>query len=368
MSKIAVARLVAVGEPLEVGTAERPAPGPKDVLVKVEAASLVPNSMNVISGKTPFTLPELPVVFGLDAAGTIEAVGEHVLNLKVGDRVYVDPYMTCGTCRGCRRGYGCEYGCLRSYMASTDKGGQLINQLRTGALAEYLIAPDRSIAVLPEGIDLKTASRFGYLGTSYAALKAGEFGPGQTLLINGVTGTLGVAAVAIALGLGATKILGIGRNPERLEQARQLDPTRVQTQSSEDDVDLVEWVQDATAGAGVNVFYDCLGVGGDANSTNELIRAVQPGGRAVLAAGGAEGKITQSYAEAMSRSVAVLGSGWANAGQFDEMADLIGSGVIDLSFLTARTFTLDEVNDAFAFVGDRPGGFTNVVVLPQEHR
>lgn len=101
-----VAHLVEQGKPLKVTTIEKPTPGPKDVLVKVEAACLVPNSANIVT-KGPgqhYVLPKLPSAFGLDAAGVIEAVGENVIGLKVGDRVYVDPYITCGTCHQCRRG------------------------------------------------------------------------------------------------------------------------------------------------------------------------------------------------------------------------------------------------------------------------
>lgn len=104
MPRINVARLVDLNKPLEVGTVEKPTPGPKDVLVKVEACCLVPNSFNIVTGKAKFSVPEMPCVFGLDAAGIIEAVGEHVVGLSVGDRVYVDPYLTCDTCHQCRRG------------------------------------------------------------------------------------------------------------------------------------------------------------------------------------------------------------------------------------------------------------------------
>jgi alcohol dehydrogenase len=106
MSEIKVARVVSTEKPLELGTAKKPVPGPKDVLVKVEACSLVPNTYNLVTGKAPqsATMAMAPMVFGLDVSGVIESLGEHVLNLKVGDRVYVNPWLTCDTCHWCHRG------------------------------------------------------------------------------------------------------------------------------------------------------------------------------------------------------------------------------------------------------------------------
>ncbi|KZF12591.1 hypothetical protein A2J03_17565 [Rhodococcus sp. EPR-157] len=142
-------------------------------------------------------MPDLPAAFGLDVSGVIEQVGEHVLNLEVGDHVYVDPHLTCDTCHQCRRGRSdlCRYNSLRGYAALTPDGPKLLNQHPLGGLSEYVVAADRNVAVLPKHLDLRTAARFGYLGTSFAALKKGGFAPGSTVLINGVTGTLGVAAV-----------------------------------------------------------------------------------------------------------------------------------------------------------------------------
>ncbi|OLM09008.1 Alcohol dehydrogenase [Pseudonocardia sp. Ae707_Ps1] len=367
MTGINVARLVEVGRPLQVGTATKPAPGPREVLVRVAACGLVPNSDNVVNGRTPFTLPELPAIFGLDVSGTIEAVGEHVLNLAAGQRVYVDPHLVCGTCHQCRRGRTdlCPNGCLRGYFASSPGGAKLLGRYEFGGLSEYVVAEDRNIAVLPDSIDLDTAARFGYVGTSFGALKKGRLGPSKTLLVNGVTGTLGVAAVAIALGMGATRILGVGRNQALLQRINALAPGRIATVSSEDGVDLPKWTLDQTDGLGVDVMYDCLGVGGDGNTTDALRRAVKAGGRTILAAGGVDADLTETYAEAMSRDTATLGSGWFDAGEADEMIAMIGAGIIDLSILEHKVFPLAQVNEAFTFVGDRPGGFANVVVRPR---
>lgn len=103
MPQINVARLTALGQPLKLDKLEKPSPGPKEVLVKVEACSLVPNAHAIVTGKAA-EKPVLPCIFGLDVSGVIEAVGEHVLGLREGDRVYVDPYLACDTCHQCRRG------------------------------------------------------------------------------------------------------------------------------------------------------------------------------------------------------------------------------------------------------------------------
>jgi threonine dehydrogenase-like Zn-dependent dehydrogenase len=228
------------------------------------------------------------------------------------------------------------------------------------------LAPDTNLVVLPQSIDFNLASRFGYIGTSFAALKRVDTGPGKTLLINGVTGTLGYAAVAIALGLGCTRILGIGRNKERLAEVAGLGKNnRVVTRSSEDDGDIAEWIKEQTHGLGPDVLYDCLGVGGDAGGTMKLINTVKTGGSAILAAGGAEGDLTQTYAEAMQHQVSIVGSNWFSGDHIEELVDLVDAGVIDFGYLSHKVFPLKEVNEAFKFVGDRPGGAVNVVVQPQ---
>ncbi|PVH83601.1 GroES-like protein [Cadophora sp. DSE1049] len=371
MPEMIVARLVEIGKPLQLGSTSKQVPGLNDVLVKVEACCLVPNAHNLVTngGGDEFSLPKLPCVFGPDAAGVIEAVGDRVFGLKPGDRVYVDPLLTCGTCHHCRQGRKdlCVNCCLRAYFAQSPGGERMLTHYPIGGLSEYLLSPDANVALLPPSIDFATASRFGYIGTSFGGLKKAQIGPGKVLLINGVTGTLGYAAVAIALGLGCTLILGIGRNKERLAELESLSPNgRVRTISSEDGGDVASWIREQTNGLGPDAMYDCLGNGGDANATSTLIGIVKRGGRAVLAAGGAEGKIVQNYLEAMSRDVAVLGTMWFTSGEADELIALIDAGVIDFSFPRHELFTLDKVNEAFEFVGDRPGGAVNVVVQPSK--
>lgn len=354
-----VASLVDPGQPLQLGTADKPMPAAKEVVVKVETCGLVPNTHNVATGDRE-ALPELPAVFGLDVAGVVESVGSDVLNLSVGDRVYVDPHLVCDTCFQCRAGRKdlCEHIGLRGYLAL--RGRELLEQTPIGGLAEYVLAQDRSIVRLPDQIDFNTAARLGYLGTSFAALRKGGVEPGTTVLINGVTGTLGVAAVAIALGLGATRILGIGRNTERLEAVRTMAPDRVTVVSSEDVEDLAAWALAATDGAGADVLYHCLG-GDNDDSLTALQHAVRHGGAAVLASAGS-GTVEQATWDILMRDVTFIGSVWFTSAEIDRMIAMIAAGVIDLNWLEHHTYPLDDVNTALERVGERPGGFTNIVV------
>ena len=132
--KMLAARMHALGEPMSIDTIEVPEPRPTDVLVRVKACGIVPNMANVINNWPTWfphqPLPKFPAIFGLDAAGVVEKVGEAVLNAKPGDRVYVNPLRSCGSCRRCRGGERsfCQYYTLNGYF-STARDGQRIFDL-----------------------------------------------------------------------------------------------------------------------------------------------------------------------------------------------------------------------------------------------
>jgi len=188
-------------------------------------------------------------------------------------------------------------------------GNKLLEHYPVGGLSQYLLSPDTNIAVLPKSVDTAMASRFGYLGTSFASLKRANVGPGKTLLINGVTGILGYGAVAIGLGLGCTKILGIGRKRERLTEVGGLSlQGQVVVRSSEDEGDIVEWVKQQTNGLGPDALYDCLGVGGDASSACNLVGCVKQGGRSYFSCRRGGGK--HWWAAVLRSHDAQRGSSW----------------------------------------------------------
>jgi alcohol dehydrogenase len=91
-------------------------------------------------------------------------------------------------------------------------------------------------------------------------------------------------------------------------------------------------------------------------------------GKAVLTAGGAEGTISQTYWDVLMNDIAINGSLWFTDAEVDELVVLVAAGVINLSALEHKTFALGQAQEALSFRGasNRPGGFVNVIVLPND--
>ena len=161
-------------------------------------------------------MPPLPAIFGLDPTGVIAKVGDQVRSIRPGDRVYVNPARKCGSCRMCRSGQplDCPNFTFQGYFGRSQ---EIMKAYPYGGLCQFITAPEDALVKLPDNVSFEAAARFGYLGTAYAAMKKLGVGPGQTFLVNGISGMLGLNAAMLALAMGATKILGTGRNIALLE-------------------------------------------------------------------------------------------------------------------------------------------------------
>lgn len=358
------ARLHQPGEPFRIDRIPRPQRRPEDALIEVKACGIIPNMNAIISGKLWHHLPPIPAVIGLDAAGVVaEAPPDHP-TVKVGDRVYVNPFLACGVCHYCRSGSPllCADAALRGYFGFTPKGAELLKRYPYGGLCEYMTASPESLVKLPAEITFEQGARFGYLGTSFAALRRGGVGAGSWVAINGVTGTLGVGAVLLALAMGATRILGWGRNRRVLDRLKHLAPKRVDTLAL-GDAPIAAWVRERTQGVGVDVLLDCTGRGGPAAPMVEALGAVKRGGITVNVGALAE-PLPINPTQFMTSAMRYSGSNWFTNAEAALMADMVRTGALDLSSWEPRVYLLERVNDALADIKERPGGFVNIVVDP----
>ena len=231
MPTMLAARLHEIGKPMQLEQVPIPTPRPNDVVVQVKACNVVPNLKNVLATYAEWfpylPLPKLPAIFGLDSAGVVTQVGDQVRGIKVGDRVYVNPGLSCGSCRACRRGedQNCPAYTFMGYFAFGPDGQKLFDAYPYGGLAEYLTAPERNLVRPARLGDLRAGRPLRLPRHRLLRPAQSRAGPGRTVLIDGISGTLGLGACLIALGLGVTRILGTGRNPDLLDDVKASRPT-----------------------------------------------------------------------------------------------------------------------------------------------
>ena len=374
MNTMLAARLHEPGGKLHLDNVPMPVAGAGDVVVKVEACNIVPNLANVLSADWAslmkyLPLPKLPAIFGLDIAGVVHAVGPHVHAIKPGERVYVNPARGCGSCRFCRAGelLNCESFIYQGYFGRGPLSQAVFDRYPTGGLAQYSLAPADALVKLPNTITFEEASRFGYLGTGYGALKKSGLKPAGSVLINGVTGTLGVGTVLLALAMGAARILGVARNETLLARVKALAPGRIETFSTNSGGSVEAWAKSKTDGEGVDAVIDALPPRAPASAQLDAMKALRMGGTWVDVGGVADDLVLPNY-WMKSRNVTLTAGRWFTPDDGREMAEMARGGTLDLSVFEHRRYRLADVNDAVAALkagaATDAGGFTNFVVIP----
>ena len=375
MATMIAARLHAYGSPMTLDRIDVPEPRPTDVLVEVKACGVVPNLARVVSNffgsLTPDNkmMPPLPAIFGLDPAGVVAKVGEQVFHVKPGERVYVNPGRSCGSCKMCRSGqpFDCPHWTLQGYFGRSQ---EIMRAYPFGGLAQFITAPATALVKLPDNVSFEAAARFGYYGTAYSAMKKLRVGPGQTLLINGVSGQLGLNAVSLALAMGTTTILGTGRNQTLLDRVKALAPERIHVISVPNAAPgpadpLVAWAKKMTDGYGVDSMLDCLPPGAPASAMMRALVCLRRGGRAANVGAVLVNAAAQCVLDDDPNRIGLEGSVWFTTGEGgEEMAAMARAGTLDLSILEHRVSPLSKVNEVLAGMDDRNGGFTNFVIDP----
>lgn len=362
------ARLHELHQPMTLDTIPVPEPRLGEVLVRVKACGIVPNMGNVINNWASWfphqPLPQLPAIFGLDPAGVVEEVGEGVISIKPGDRVYASPLRSCGSCKPCSAGRRteCRYFTLNGYFSTSVDGQKIFDVNRYAGFGEYMLAPAYAIVKLPDNLTFNKAGRMGYLGTSYGALRNAGAGPGQVAFIDGITGTLGIASTLLCLAMGITRILGTARNRGLLERVKAFAPGRIETMVLGEG-SAAEWAMELTDGFGVDFVISALGARAPGETVADSMQALKRGGRLVVI-GGVADPLPVNVKWLMDEQIRIIGSNWFTTEQGQELADMVGSGVLNLDYLQDEVYPLAQVNDAISGLGERDGGFSNYVVCP----
>jgi NADPH:quinone reductase-like Zn-dependent oxidoreductase len=296
--------------------------GETDVLVRVRAAALNHLDLFVREGLPGLTLP-MPFWTGCDIAGEVAQVGAAVADVRVGDRVAVNPNLSCGRCEFCRKG---EHSLCVKYG--------ILGEHTQGGLAEYVKVDGRHVLTLPDAIAYEHAAAFILVNmtawrmlVTQARLRAGE-----DLLILGVGGGVSSAAVQIGKLCGA-RVWVTSSSDEKLERARAQGADECINYAKDD---WVRVVGQKTRRRGVDVVLENVG----AATWKGAIRAVAKGGR-IVTCGATSGPIAETDIRLVFwKQLSIIGSTMSNDAEFHTVMSQLFSGR-----LTAIVDTVMPVRD-----------------------
>lgn len=296
-------------EHVAVAEVPRPSPpGPGEVLVRMHSAALNRLDLFVADGLPGVTL-EFPHVLGSDGAGTIERVGAGVSVLRSGDRVMINPGISCGRCLACTAG---EESLCSSF--------RVIGEHRPGTAAEYLVLPADNLALVPERMPWDRAAAFSLASlTAWRMLATrARVLPGETVLIWGIGGGVAMAALQVAVLLGARAIVTSGSD-DKLAVARREGASATINHSSGD---VAAEVRALTGGLGADVVVDSVGE----QSWPKSQRALRRGGRFVICGATTGPHVSLDLRRLFWHQWSVLGSTLGNRREYAEIVRLAHQG------------------------------------------
>ncbi|XP_056328855.1 quinone oxidoreductase [Danio aesculapii] len=297
-----------------------PSPGQKQVLIRVHACGVNPVETYIRSG-TYARKPSLPYTPGSDVSGVVEAVGEGVCLLQAGDRVF-----TTGT--------------------------------MTGGYAEYTVASEDTVHKLPDSLDYSHGAAMGvpYFTAYRALVHKAHAKPGETVLIHGASGGVGIAACQIARAFGL-KVLGTAGTPEGMKLVLS---NGAHLAFNHREKDYLQKIKDTTNGLGVNVIIEMLS---NVNLSNDL-QLLDVGGRVIIV--GSRGPIEINPRDTMMKESSVIGVAlhFATKSETSECAAALYAGMEAgwLKPVIGPKYTLDKVAQAHEDIINSPGASGKMIL------
>jgi NADPH:quinone reductase-like Zn-dependent oxidoreductase len=284
--------------------------GPDDVLVRVRACALNHLDLFVREGIPALRTP-LPFWTGCDIAGDVAALGANATGVEVGDRVCVNPNLTCGRCEFCRAGE--DSLCVRY---------RILGEHEPGGLAEFVKVRAANLLPLPPHISYEDAASF--ILTNMTAWRMvvtqGDVRPGQDVLILGVGGGVSSTAVQIAKLAGA-RVIVTSSSDEKLERAKGLGAD-IGINYAKDD--WAKKVHEITNRRGVDLVVENVG----AATWRQSLRAVRNGGR-VVTCGATSGPIGETDIRVVFwKQLHIIGSTMASSREFHDVMRLFFAGTL----------------------------------------
>ena len=314
-------QLVQVGAPLEEREIATPSPRAHEILVAIKAAGICHSDVHYRdgTGHVSFT----PITLGHEVAGVVAAVGEDVVDVRVGDRVAAHYLMTCGNCEHCVAG-------LEQFCAH----GRMLGKDAHGGYAEFIVIPARNAIPVPDNVDMAVAAiMMCSTATAFHALHKARMRAGDRVAIFGAGG-LGVSGIQLAHACGASEVfaIDIAEDKRLLAErfgARAIDPARATPD---------EQIRVATNGRGVDVALEFTGI---AVVQEQALAALGVQGRVALTGIGKDAFHARGYPDVINREAEIIGVSDHTRAELVTLMEFARNGSLDLATVIGERIPLD---------------------------
>lgn len=304
----------------------KPTAGPQEVVVRVKACALNHLDVWIRQGNPAYPMP-LPHVSGSDIAGVVEEVGGQVEGVKVGDRVFVSPGVSCWSCEQCLAD---RDNMCRSYG--------LVGAMTYGGYAEYVKVPARNLLPIPGRLSFEQAAAFPLVSVTawHMLFTLADVKQGESVLVMGAGSGVGHIAVQMAKVAGARVITTVGWD-DKIEKAEGIGADEVINHAQEK---VAARVRELTKGHGVDVVIEHIGP----EVWDVCMESLGKGGRLVTCGATTGAEVKLNLRHVFSRQLTIKGSYMGTRAELEKAAEQIGQGkvkpVID------RTYPLSEARAA----------------------
>lgn len=331
----------------ELKDAPVPRPTSHQVLVRVKAASICGTDIHIYNwDQWSSRRIRPPMIFGHELAGEVIEVGGQVDHICVGDHVSAETHIPCGGCFQCRTGQ--MHICRKLEILGVD---------RDGCFAEYVAVPEICCIKNDKSLPWEVASVQEPFGNAtYTVSESGV--AGKSVAIFG-DGPIGIFAVAVARAYGATKLIACGMQPYRMELMKKYGPDHIVDVTKDDPRDAI---MDITHGEGVDVVLEMSGA---ERAIHDGLASLKRGGT-FTAFGIPSRPVQMEFAEELIfsgvRIIAI--NGRKMFGTWYEVANLLGSGRVDIRPVITHEFPLEKIDDAMAMLNAKEIKAGKIVLKP----
>jgi 2-desacetyl-2-hydroxyethyl bacteriochlorophyllide A dehydrogenase len=321
-------------ERLEMCELPPPVPREGEVLLRVSVAGICGSDVHGFLGHSPRRRP--PLVLGHEAVGVIAQRHSSVDELAVGQRVYVNPLISCGRCLPCLAGR--QNTCANWRLLGMDN--------LNGAYAEFIAVPASQVRHISDHVPDARAVWAEPLANLVHCFRISMNEPPNSMAIFGA-GTMGALGVMLARLRGIGQVFVVDRIAERLDAAKQLGADRV---FHSDEGDVVGQIRESTGGAGVDYVLDAVGV----STTRRGAAAVCRRGGRMAFLGLGENESSLPFIEMIRNEQAIFTTFAYTPGDFLDSIRLIESGRVQLErWMEVRP--LEEGQASFMKMARDPG-------------